>query len=88
MKKKLLTVLAVLLVLWLAMFTTDYLRVNHFQEPIFVLRPATADDGGSYVCRGLGYTVSVKKVFSFDTPLTLESVTMTAFGRVIAAAIT
>lgn len=88
MKKKLLTVLAIVLVLWLAMFTTDFCRVCRFHEPIFVLRPVTADDGGSYVCHGLGYTVEVKKVFSPDTDLMLESVTMTVFGRVIAAAIT
>lgn len=88
MKKKLLTVLAIVLVLWLAMFTTDFCRVSRFQEPLFVLRPVTADDGGSYVCHGLGYTVEVKKVFSPDTDLMLESVTMTVFGRVIAAAIT
>ena len=88
MKKKLLTVLCAALVLWGAMFTTDYLLVSHFREPIFVLRPATADDGGSYVCRGLGYTVEVKKVFSPDTELMLESVTMTVFGRVVAASIT
>lgn len=88
MKKKLLTVLAAVLVLWGAVFTVDYCRVSSFREPIFVLRPATADDGGSYVCRGLGYTVEVKKYFSPDTDLMLESVTMTVFGRVIAAAIT
>ena len=88
MKKKLLTVLAVLLVLWLAMFTTDACRVSRFREPIFVLRTVTYDDGGSYVGRGLGYKVEVKKYFSPDTPLTLESVTMTAFGHVVAAAIT
>ena len=48
MKKKLLTVLAIVLVLWLTMFATDFLQVSHFREPIFVLRPVTADDGGSY----------------------------------------
>lgn len=88
MKKKLLTVLAVLLVLWLTVFVTDVCRINRFREPIFVLHSATADDGGSYVGRGLGYKVEVKKYFSPDTPLTLESVTMTAFGHVVAAAIT
>ena len=88
MKKKLLTVLCAALLLWCAVFTTDYLRVQNFREPIFVLRPATADDGGSYVCRGLGYKVEVRKYFSPDTELMLESVTMTVFGRVVAAAIT
>lgn len=88
MKKKLLIALTAVLVLWGAMFTTDYLRVSHFREPIFVLRSANADDGGSYVGRGLGYTVTVRMVFSPDTSLPLESVTMTVGGRVIAAAIT
>lgn len=88
MKKKLLTAVAALLILWMAAFTADYLLVSHFREPIFVLRSATADDGGSYVCRGLGYTVTVRKYFSADSPLTLESVTMTVFGRVVAATIT
>ena len=88
MKKKLLAVLAVLLVLWLAMFTTDFCRVSRSREPIFVLHSATADDGGSYVCRGLGYKVTVQKVVDPDTGLMLESVTMTVFGHVVAAAIT
>jgi hypothetical protein len=88
MKKKLFATLTAVLVLWGAMFATDYLLVRRFQEPIFILRPANADDGGSYVCRGLGYTVTVEKYFSTDTHLMLESVTMTVFGRVIAAAIT
>ena len=88
MKKKLLAALCTLLLLWTAVFATDFLRVCSFQEPIFVLRPATADDGGSYVCRGLGYTVTVRKYFSADAPVTLESVTMTVFGHVVAAAIT
>ena len=88
MKKKLLTVLCAALLLWCAVFTTDYLRVSRFREPIFVLHSATADDGGSYVGRGLGYKVTVKKLLSPDTGLMLESVTMTVFGRVVAAAIT
>ena len=88
MKKKLIAALCAAAVLWCAMFATDFLRVSHFREPIFVLRPVTADDGGSYVCHGLGYTVTVKKVFSPDTDEMLESVTMAVFDRVIAAAIT
>ena len=88
MKKKLLTVLAVLLILWLAMFATDVCRVNRFREPIFVLRPVTADDGGSYTGQGLGYTVVVDKYITPDGAPALVSVTMTVFDRVIAAAIT
>ena len=88
MKKKVLAALAAVLVLWLAVFTVDYCRVRDFREPIFVLHTAAADDGGSYVGRGLGYTVVVKKHFGAGTPVMLESVTMTVFGRVIAAAIT
>ena len=88
MKKKLLTVLVIVLVLWLAMFTTDFCRVSRFHEPIFVLRPVTADDGGSYTGQGLGYTVVVEKYITPDGAPALESVTMTVLDRVIAAAIT
>ena len=88
MKKKLLTVLAAVLVLWGAAFATDYLRVSHFREPMFVLYGVTADDGGSYTGQGLGYTVVVEKYITPDGASALESVTMTVLDRVIAAAIT
>ena len=88
MKKKLLTVLAAVLVLWGAAFATDYLRVSHFREPMFVLYGVTADDGGSYTGQGLGYTVVVEKYITPDGASALESVTMTILDRVITAAIT
>ena len=88
MKKKLLTVLFALLILWGAMFATDYLLVSHFREPIFTLHGVTADDGGSYTGQGLGYTVVVEKHITPDGASALESVTMTVLDRVIAAAIT
>ena len=88
MKKKLLTVLCALLILWGAAFATDYLLVSHFREPIFVLHSVTADDGGSYTGQGLGYTVVVDKYITPDGGSELERVTMTVFDRVIAAAIT
>ena len=88
MKKKLFTILCALLILWGAMFATDYLLVSHFREPIFVLRGVTADDGGSYTGQGLGYTVVVDKYITADGAPALVSVTMTVFDRVIAAAIT
>ncbi|MBE6919486.1 MAG: hypothetical protein E7469_07370 [Ruminococcaceae bacterium] len=88
MKKKLLTVLCALLILWGAMFATDYLLVSHFREPVFVLYGVTADDGGSYTGQGLGYTVVVDKYITPDGGSALVSVTMTVFDRVIAAAIT
>ena len=88
MKKKLLIILCAAAVLWGAMFATDYLLVSHFREPVFVLRGVTADDGGSYVGQGLGYTVVVDKYITPDGASGLVSVTMTVFDRVIAAAIT
>ena len=88
MKKKLLTILCALLILWGAMFATDYLLVSHFHEPAFVLYGVTADDGGSYTGQGLGYTVVVDKYITPDGASALESVTMTVLDRVIAAAIT
>jgi len=88
MKKKLLTVLFALLILWGAAFATDYLRVSHFREPFFTLHSVTADDGGSYTGQGLGYTVVVDKYITPDGAPALESVTMTVFDHVIAAAIT
>jgi len=88
MKKKLLTVLCALLILWGAMFATDYLLVSHFREPVFVLYGVTADDGGSYTGQGLGYTVVVDKYITPDGASALVSVTMTVLDHVIAAAIT
>lgn len=83
-----LTALGSVLLLWSAVFITDYCRVSHFREPIFVLHGVTADDGGSYTGQGLGYTVVVDKYITPDGAPALESVTMTVLDRVIAAAIT
>lgn len=62
MKKKyrniLIGIVGAVIVLWGAMFATDYIRCSNVKEPIFVVAVGeTADDGGSgtYQGRGAGY---------------------------------
>ena len=55
--KKVLTIIAVFFVLWLTMGAVDYVRVSHFERPVFALLDAEScyEDGGSGPYRGLGY---------------------------------
>ena len=88
-KKRIAVVLAVLAVLWGAMFATDYIRSISLKEPLFVTaKGVTADDGGSGTYQGLGYTVEIEKYLSAEYGVCLQSVEMRMFGRVIAASIT
>lgn len=88
MKKAAVIVISVLLVLWCGMFVTDYLRCASLKEPLFVIAEETAaDDGGSGVYRGLGYTVEVEKRMDDEYGVCVTSVEMRAFGRTIAASI-
>lgn len=88
-KKRIAVVLAVLAVLWGAMFATDYVRCASLKEPLFVTaKGVTADDGGSGTYQGLGYTVEVEKCLDAEYGVCVQSVEMRMFGRVIAASIT
>ena len=82
------SVLGIAVVLWLAMFSVDYARTMSLKEPIFAVPPTvTADDGGSGIFRGLGYTVEVEKHLDAEFGVKTVSVEMNLLGRTVAAAV-
>ena len=87
--KKIFTLILIsLLLIWGCVFTTDYIRVSTFREPIFAFASTTADDGGSGIYHGLGYKVKTEKRIDAEYGEVLVSVEMIMFGKTIAAAIT
>ena len=86
LKALLITVLA-LAVLWLAVVAVDYHRCGSLQEPLFVVAGETADDGGSGLYRGLGYTVRLEVHIDAEYGKVVDAVEMTMFGRVVSASI-
>lgn len=88
MNKKIKKIIICVLILWAGIFTTDFIRCASFMEPIFVVPvESTADDGGSGIYQGLGYTVKVEKYMDAEYGIVLSSVEMSVFGQVIAASI-
>lgn len=86
--KVILSVLGIVIVLWLAVFATDYAMTMKLKEPIFAVPPSiTADDGGSGAFRGLGYTVEVEKYLDAEYGTKIVSVEMKLLGKTVAAAI-
>ena len=71
-------------ILWSAMFLTDYTRVRNYGEPLFVIAFATADDGGSGTYLGLGYTAEIYKHLDVDHGVITDGVYLRMFGRYIA----
>ncbi len=55
--KKAYLVLLIALLLWVAIFATDYLRASNNRSPIFSIPITSYDDGGSTEYYGLGYKV-------------------------------
>ncbi len=87
-KKGILIGLCALLLLWSAMFTTDYIRCTSLKRPLFVISTGdTADDGGSGTYQGLGYTVDVDVSIDAEYGLCVNAVEMRFLGKVIAASI-
>ena len=66
MKKKFFILLIFIFFLWLGFLITDFVRINHFEKPIFALATETADDGGSGKYIGLGYSFDIKGNFLPD----------------------
>ena len=64
---RLLTVLAAAVILWAAMLGIDCARCRSLREPLFAF-PAgvSADDGGSGLYRGAGYTVELEVSISAE----------------------
>ncbi len=91
MKKKIIIIVAavcgVLLVLWAAMFITDWRRSANLKMPVFARAAETADDGGSGTYHGIGYKIEVRCHMDADYGRTVDETTMTVFGTVVAAAI-
>ena len=66
-KKKIIIVVACILVLWVAIGIVDYSRVNSFEKPLFCVGTELADDGGSGKYVGLGYSFDIEGNFMPDT---------------------
>ncbi len=58
-KKKISIIIISILVLWLIVCVTDFIRVHNFEKPLFCIGTNISDDGcsGHYV--GLGYSVDI-----------------------------
>ena len=90
MNKKIKVILIIvlsLILLWGVIFAIDYIRCSNFKMPIFVIPGETADDGGSGIYYGLGYSVDVKKNISADYGEQIESVEMFIFDKFVGGAI-
>lgn len=61
--RKVLAVIMVLLVLWLAVGIADFFRVYYFERPVFCVLVQGADDGGSGTYVGLGYSFEIEGNF-------------------------
>ncbi len=88
MKKAIITILAIIVLLWGSMFCTDYIKCTQLKDPIFAKATVTADDGGSGTYKGLGYTIEIEKHIDADFGLMTDSVEMRLFGLLVFAAIT
>lgn len=82
-----LSVMSAAILIWTAAFVVDYSCALNLRKPVFVVAGETADDGGSGAYYGLGYTVNLDVYLDADYGLTVQSVEMRMFGRVIAASI-
>ncbi|MEA4988052.1 MAG: hypothetical protein VB095_08325 [Anaerovorax sp.] len=80
-------VIMVLIIAWIFMFATDYIRCSSLKTPIFVIAGEIKKDGGSGQYFGLGYTVDIKKNLSAEYGVTIESVEMSVLGNVVSASI-
>ena len=62
-KRPAILVILLILLLWLILGITDYLRVKSFEMPIFSIGRAEYQDGGSGHYTGLGYSFDIKGNF-------------------------
>ena len=77
-------IVCVVVILWSAIFLTDLTLVRNGGEPVFVIAFATADDGGSGIYRGLGYSAEIDKYLHVDYGVITTGVELHFFGRTIA----
>ena len=78
-------ILSAAVILWSAIFLTDLTLVRNGGEPVFVIAFATADDGGSGIYRGLGYSAEIDKHLHADYGVITTGVELRFLGRTIAA---
>lgn len=62
-KRRAVSALLLVLILWIALFCTDYYRVTRFEKPVFCVLTQGYDDGGSGCYRGLGYSFAIEGNF-------------------------
>lgn len=85
LKKIIISIIIIPIVLWLSMFTTDYVRCNQLKTPVFAQCEATADDGGSGTYKGVFYTVEVRKSTDPDFGLKTDYIEMRLFDFMVFA---
>ncbi len=63
MKKRIMTGIIGVAVLWIGMGMFDFFRVKSFEKPFFCVATESCDDGGSGHYMGLGYSFDIKGNF-------------------------
>ncbi len=87
--KIVISIFAVIVIIWGIIFCIDYFRCSNLQMPLFVKanERELAQDGGSGTYYGLGYKVEIKKHLSAEYGVQLEKVEMYMFDKFIVGAI-
>ena len=71
-----------------AMFSIDYYRCAKLEKPLFAMGINTADDGGSGLYQGLGYSVEIDGELTAEYGYVVNEVSMYLLGSLVFAAIT
>lgn len=90
MKKRVkfsLIALVVVIIIWITMFTTDYIRVSSLKTPIFTIKSNIKDDLGSGTYYGLGYSIEIQKMRFPEKDIAIEFSEMYILGKLINASI-
>lgn len=90
MKKRIPIIITVIILLWAAICSIDYLRVTNFEKPLFCISRASVYQGAENYrhCQGLGYAFEIT-----DNPLSdaedsdVTSYTYFLFGKEISSGI-
>ena len=62
-KRRIVIILTIVILLWLAVTFTDFYRVTRFEKPVFSVLTDSYDDGGSGEYIGLGYSIALEGNF-------------------------
>ena len=62
-KKAVIILIISLMLLWLILCVTDFLRVRSFEMPLFCVRSGRIQEGGSAHYAGLGYSFNIEGNF-------------------------